>query len=93
MIIAAAFQHYDGIQVTAAAALRGAGFTKLPLYSAIFSHWGVGLPLALFFAFYMDWGVHGLWWGLCGGLISASIILFIGFFHLTHQTALQIENQ
>ena len=83
LMIAAAFQLFDGVQVTAAAALRGAGFTKIPLYSAIASHWGVGLPLALYLAFYADLGVHGLWWGLCGGLSTASLILTSSFFSMT----------
>lgn len=87
LLIAAAFQLFDGIQVTAAAALRGAGFTKIPLYSAMFSHWGVGLPIALGLAFYAEMGVHGLWWGLCGGLISASLILTSQFFSLTRPIA------
>ena len=87
LMIAAAFQLFDGIQVTAAAALRGAGLTKIPLYSAIISHWGVGLPLALTMAFYVDLEVHGLWWGLCGGLFTAAVILSIQFFRVT-QSAL-----
>ncbi len=82
LMIAAAFQLFDGIQVTAAAALRGAGFTKIPLYSAIFSHWGIGLPIALLFAFHLELNVHGLWWGLCAGLMSASLILTTQFFRL-----------
>ena len=85
LLIAAAFQLFDGVQVTAAGALRGASFTKIPMWSALISHWGVGLPLALFLAFQLNWGVKGLWWGLCGGLFSASIILLISFHRLTSQ--------
>ncbi len=89
LMIAAAFQLFDGLQVTAAAALRGAGLTKIPLYSAIISHWGVGLPLALLMAFYVGLEVHGLWWGLCGGLCTAAFILCYQFFSVTHQALQQ----
>lgn len=80
LVIAAAFQLFDGVQVTTAAALRGAGFTRIQLISAIVSHWGVGLPLSLYFAFKLSMGVQGLWWGLCCGLICASLILARSFF-------------
>ena len=63
-MIAAAFQIFDGAQVVMAAALRGAGFTSIPFWSALVSHWGVGLPLAYLIAFSFGYEVHGLWWGL-----------------------------
>ena len=85
LAIAAAFQLFDGAQVTAAGALRGAGFTREPFWSALISHWGIGLPAALLFAF--EWGgkLYGLWWGLCSGLVCASIILTSRFLILTHR--------
>ena len=79
LMIAAAFQVFDGIQVTAAAALRGTGQTRIQLISAMISHWGVGLTTSLIFAFGFAMKVHGLWWGLCCGLICASGILVHAF--------------
>ena len=87
LAVAAVFQLFDGAQVVMAAALRGAGFTQTPLWSAIVSHWGVGLPLALFFAFHLGWGVEGLWWGLCGGLCCAALILSSRFYVLSGRAA------
>ena len=83
MGVAVIFQIFDGVQVTVAGALRGAGFTKIPLFSALISHWGIGLPLGLYFAFYRDLEVLGLWWGLSSGLICASILLTSAFFWCT----------
>ena len=77
------FQLFDGVQTTMAAALRGAGYTRIPFISALVSHWGVGLPLGLYLAFTLKLEVVGLWWGLSGGLISAAVILTCSFFWLT----------
>jgi multidrug resistance protein, MATE family len=85
LVISAAFQVFDGAQVILAGALRGAGFTKIPLWSALVSHWGIGLPCALIFAFTYQYKTQGLWWGLCCGLASASIILSYSFWHLSHR--------
>ena len=83
LIISAAFQLFDGIQVISAGALRGAGMTKIPLWSALISHWGIGLPCALLFAFYYELKVAGLWWGLCCGLAVASVALSYSFIYYT----------
>lgn len=88
LLIACAFQLFDGIQVIAAGALRGAGFTQIPLWSALVSHWGVGLPLSLALAFWMEWTVYGLWWGLCGGLMCASFILVFQFYRKMQKASL-----
>ena len=80
------FQLFDGVQTTTAAALRGAGYTRVPLISAFISHWGVGLPLGLYLAFVLKLEVVGLWWGLSGGLISAALILTSSFFWLTRSS-------
>ena len=85
--VAAVFQLFDGAQVVMAAALRGAGFTRTPFWSALVSHWGVGLPLALLLAFYFDLRAEGLWWGLCGGLCCAALILLSRFYVLSGRAA------
>ena len=83
LLIAAAFQLFDGAQVVMAAALRGAGHTQVPFWSALISHWGVGLPLAYLIAFTAGYGVYGLWWGLSGGLLCAAVILSASFHKLS----------
>jgi len=78
LLVAAFFQLFDGIQVVATGALRGAGDTHTPmiLHGVIF--WGVGLPLGYALAFHYGRGVVGLWVGLCLGLILVgSTLLFV----------------
>ena len=68
LVIVILFQIFDGVQVTLAAALRGAG--RRSAIPALVSHWMIGLPLGLYLAFWAGLEVVGLWWGLSGGLIS-----------------------
>lgn len=90
LLISAAFQLFDGIQVIYSGALRGAGFMQLPFWSALTSHWGVGLPCALLFAFHYQYKTSGLWWGLCCGLATALIILSYGFYKLSKKAELSL---
>lgn len=77
LLVAAAFQLFDGVQGVAAGALRGAADVRFPFVVNVAAHWLVGLPLALFFAFTLGWGAPGLWWGLLVGLaLVAAALLF-----------------
>lgn len=71
--IAGVFQIFDGLQITSAGCLRGAGDTRTPLYATVLSHWLVGLPLGYVLAFVLKLGVYGLWWGLTGGLVLVAV--------------------
>jgi MATE family multidrug resistance protein len=75
--VAAVFQLFDGIQVVATGALRGAGDTRTPmiLHGVIF--WGVGLPCGYALGFRFGHGVAGLWVGLCIGLILVGSTLLV----------------
>lgn len=74
--IAGIFQVADGLQTVAAGVLRGAGDTfHAFLYNAI-GFWGIGLPVSVILTFRLDWGPHGLWWGLAAGLTAVAILLF-----------------
>ena len=72
--IAAVFQIFDGIQVVSAGILRGAGDTARPAVLAFLAFWGLGLPIGWYLAFSLDWGPHGLWWGLTLGLAVVTIL-------------------
>jgi MATE family multidrug resistance protein len=80
--IGACFQIFDGTQTICAGALRGAGLTNIPFVAALISYWFLGLPIGLFLAFYLNWSVFGLWWGLCFGLIFAASMLLYQFLKL-----------
>lgn len=73
--IAGLFQVADGIQVVAAAALRGIGDTRIPMLVNLLGFWGVGLPAGLILAFPLAMGPIGVWWGLAIGLIVVAILL------------------
>ncbi|BAY78287.1 multi-drug efflux transporter [Nostoc linckia NIES-25] len=75
LVVAAIFQIVDGVQVTAAGALRGLKDTRIPMLIGIFSYWGVGLSIGYALGIWLGYGAIGLWCGLAIGLASAAIIL------------------
>jgi len=76
LAIAAAFQMFDGLQATAAGALRGLADTRTPMIITLVAYWVVGLPLGCWFCYRAHWGVFGIWWGLCLSLflIAAGLL-------------------
>ncbi|MDP9112509.1 MAG: MATE family efflux transporter [Acidobacteriota bacterium] len=73
--VAAFFQLFDGLQVTATGALRGAGDTHTPMLCHFVGYWILGLPLGVFLCFRESLGAVGLWIGLSMGLIVIGIVL------------------
>jgi MATE family multidrug resistance protein len=72
--VAGVFQIFDGMQVVAAALLRGVGDTRVPMILHLLSFWAVGIPLGAVLCFTMGMGATGLWWGLTAGLASAGVL-------------------
>jgi multidrug resistance protein, MATE family len=83
LFVAAIFQFFDGLQITATGALRGAGNTHAGLYVQIIGYWIIGLPIGYLFGFRLHWGAVGLWLGLCVGLIIAGVTLTTVWHHTT----------
>lgn len=75
LLVAAVFQLFDGLQVTATGVLRGIGDTKTPMISNLIGHWAIALPIGWWFCFRAGYGVIGLWIGLSTGLILVGIVL------------------
>ncbi len=75
LAIAAIFQVFDGLQATAAGALRGLKDTRTPMIVALISYWIVGLSSGYLLAFQFGWQGTGLWWGLVLGLSTAALLL------------------
>jgi MATE family multidrug resistance protein len=75
LLVAAACQLFDSLQVVASGILRGFKDTRVPMLIALFSYWGVGLPVAYLLAFGAGWGGVGVWWGLALGLAAAALLL------------------
>src|SRR5579883_714581 len=77
LLVAAAFELFDGLQTVATGALRGMGDTRTPTITSLFSYWIIGLPVGYILCFHVGWGAVGLWIGLCIGLILIGSILLI----------------
>jgi MATE family multidrug resistance protein len=89
--VAAAFQLFDGTQVSASGALRGLKDTRGPMVISGVAYWGVGMGLALALGFGQGWGAVGVWWGLTAGLATAAVLLVARFRHRVRVGALAAE--
>ena len=75
MVIAAAFQLFDGVQAVAAGALRGLQDTRIPMWIAAFSYWVPGIGIAVWLGYFTSLEGVGVWIGLATGLITAAVLL------------------
>jgi len=82
VLIAGAFQVFDGVQCVAAGALRGAGRTRWTMVTNFVSYWVVGAPLAVGLGIGLGLGAQGLWWGLTVGLVVAAASMSLRFLSL-----------
>lgn len=73
--IAATFQVFDGLQVVGSGILRGMGRTHISAVVSLFGYWVLAIPLAWLLAFHLDYGLSGIWWGLCLGLFVVAVTL------------------
>ncbi len=79
LLVAAAFQIVDSLQVVASGILRGVKDTRVPMLIAVFSYWIVGMPVAYVLAFPLGHAGTGIWWGLAFGLATAALLLTARF--------------
>jgi MATE family multidrug resistance protein len=75
LLIAAGFQFFDGVQITATGALRGAGNTHAPFITQLIAYWGIGMPLGILLGFHEKLGAAGLWWGLLIALVCGAFAM------------------
>ena len=75
MIVAAAFQLFDGVQAVAAGALRGLQDTQVPMAIAIFGYWLPGMGTAMWLGFRTPLEGTGVWIGLAVGLVVVAGLL------------------
>ncbi|WP_374369050.1 MATE family efflux transporter [Dongia sp.] len=83
--IAAIFQFFDGLQVTALGALRGYKDTKVPMLIAFVGYWLLGIGGGIGLAYYLDVRGPGIWWGLAIGLLGSGLMLLLRFDHLSRR--------
>lgn len=77
LVIAAAFQLFDGAQAVAAGVLRGLQDTRTPMIIALCGYWIAGYGTAIYLGFWTPLAGVGVWIGLAVGLIVVAALLFI----------------
>lgn len=77
--LAALFQIFDGLQVSANGALRGLKDTRVPLIATALAYWGIGIPLGWWLGLHGALGARGVWMGLIAGLAAAACLLLLRF--------------
>lgn len=75
LAVAAVFQVVDTLQVISVGLLRGLSDTRVPMWMAVASYWGLGIPAAWVLAFPLGMGGIGVWIGLALGLSAAAVML------------------
>lgn len=75
LLVAAAFQVFDGGQVAGVSVLRGAADTRAPALIAAIGYWCIGVPTGYMLAFRAGNGPVGVWLGLTAGLAVAAVLL------------------
>uniref|UniRef100_UPI003217736C MATE family efflux transporter n=1 Tax=uncultured Draconibacterium sp. TaxID=1573823 RepID=UPI003217736C len=79
LIVAAVFQLFDGLQVIMLSTLRGMADVTVPMFIAIIAYLLVGIPTSYVFAFLLNVGPQGIWFGFLVGLSTAGILFYLRF--------------
>lgn len=79
LVVAAAFQFFDGLQAVAVGILRGLQDTRWPSVFAFIAYWIIGLPAGYYLSFKSGMQGAGIWWGLFIGLFFIAILLSLRF--------------
>ena len=77
LVIAAAFQLFDGAQAVAAGVLRGLQDTRTPMIIAICGYWLAGYGTAIYLGFWTPLAGVGVWIGLAVGLVVVAALLIL----------------
>jgi MATE family multidrug resistance protein len=75
--IAGAFEIFDGTQAAACGMLRGMGRPMPATVANLVGYWLIALPIGGWLALRTDFGLRGLWAGLCLGLIVVAVSLVL----------------
>jgi MATE family multidrug resistance protein len=79
LLLAAAFQFFDGLQVASNGALRGIKDTRVPMLITVGAYWLVGFPVMWLLSTRTALGASGIWWGLTAALAAAALGLSLRF--------------
>jgi len=72
-------QFFFGSALVLQGAMRGAGDTKIPALLSNSLTWGVRLPAAFVLGYWLDMGLVGVWFALCGELFLRGIVFIIRY--------------
>lgn len=75
----------DALQMGANQCTRALLDAKVPMLLTGFSYWLVGLPIAVWLAFYNQWGAKGLWVGMVIALTSDATLQSLRAFWITRK--------
>ena len=75
LMVAAAFQLFDGVQAVLAGALRGLQDTRVPMIIALTGYWLFGFATAAVLGFLPPLRGLGVWFGLAVGLVVVAALL------------------
>ncbi|MFV0290098.1 MAG: MATE family efflux transporter [Mangrovibacterium sp.] len=76
-IVAAMFQIFDSLQVALLSVLRGMTDVNIPMLMACGAYFLIGTPACYLFAFTLNQGALGIWYGLLVSLIAAAALFAI----------------
>ena len=79
LLICAFAQPFFSLSMTIRQGLRGAGDTGWVFIITSVSTWGIRLPAAWFFGVHLDWGLPGIWVGLCAELVIRGLLFLARF--------------
>lgn len=79
LMMSALFQVADAAQAVSLGLLRGIQDTRVPMYIAAITYWGIGIPASYLLAFKAGLGGPGIWLGLVIGLSLTAVCLIWRF--------------
>jgi len=83
LLVVAAYQVFDGLQVTTALVLRGLKDTRMPMWIAAVSYWLFGFPTSFGLSVWAGMRGLGVWLGLAFALFLAATSLSGRFYLLS----------
>ena len=83
LFVAALFQVSDGVQIGAAAALRGYKDTRVPMVINLIAYWAIAFPLAYVAAVVVHAEPRFIWWAFVVGLFVSAALLTHRYHHIS----------
>ncbi len=77
-IVSFAFS-FLGVQIILSGSLSGAGKTVQQTFFRLLTLWGFQLPMAYSFAYFLNMGENGIWWGIFTAKLLGLLIMAIWF--------------